>query len=127
MIKRSKSIKSLNDPIIFVSILIIVSLFIMIYTKKYKAQTNEKFEGMNQSQNMFSSTDPVFYPTTMRTRDFQDLLSITESQINKKKMFYRFVYGEDFFYHLKPIEDWDLSDGQKYTIDKDDEIFIFKP
>ena len=47
--------------------------------------------------------------------------------VDKKKMFYRFVYGEDFFYHLKPIEDWDLSDGQKYTIDKDDEIFIFKP
>jgi hypothetical protein len=89
MIKSSKSIKSLKDPIIFVSILIIVSLFIMIYTKKYKSQTNEKFEAMSQiqsqSKNMFSSTDPVFYPSTMRTRDFQDLLSITESQINKKK------------------------------------------
>lgn len=47
--------------------------------------------------------------------------------VDKKKMFYRFVYGEDFFYHLKPIEDWDLSDGQKYTIDKDDEIYIFNP
>lgn len=47
--------------------------------------------------------------------------------VYKKKMFYRFVYGEDFFYHLKPIEDWDLSDGQKYTIDKDDEIYIYNP
>jgi hypothetical protein len=47
--------------------------------------------------------------------------------VDKKKMFYRFVYGEDYFYHLKPIEDWDLSDGQKYTIEKDDEIYIFNP
>ena len=82
----SKSTKSLEDPILFASILIIIPLFIMIYTKKYKYQTSEKFEAMSQSQNQntFSSSDPVFYPSTMRTRDFQDLLSITESQINKK-------------------------------------------
>jgi hypothetical protein len=47
--------------------------------------------------------------------------------VDEKKMFYRFVYGEDYIYHLKPIEDWDLSDGQKYTIEKDDEIYIFNP
>lgn len=47
--------------------------------------------------------------------------------VDKKKMFYRYVYGSDFFYHLKPIEDWDLSDGENYITNKDDIIFIFKP
>jgi len=43
--------------------------------------------------------------------------------VDNKKMFYRFVYGEEFFYHLKPIDDWNLSDGQKYDIKKDDVIY----
>lgn len=44
--------------------------------------------------------------------------------VDNKKMFYRFVYGEEFFYHLKPIDDWDLSDGQKYDIKKDDVFYV---
>ena len=47
--------------------------------------------------------------------------------VDKKKMFYRFVYGDEFFYHLKPIEDWDLSDGQNYITDKEEIIYIYKP
>ena len=44
--------------------------------------------------------------------------------VDNKKMFYRFVYGEEFFYHLKPIDDWNLSDGQKYDIKTDDVIYV---
>ena len=41
-------------------------------------------------------------------------------------MFYRYVYGEEYYYHLKPIEDWDLSDGKKYDIDREDAIYILQ-
>ena len=46
--------------------------------------------------------------------------------VDKKKMFYRYVYGEEYYYHLKPIEDWDLSDGKKYDIDREDSIYILQ-
>ena len=46
--------------------------------------------------------------------------------VDEKKMFYRYVYGEEYYYHLKPIEDWDLSDGKKYDIDREDSIYILQ-
>jgi hypothetical protein len=46
--------------------------------------------------------------------------------VDKKKMFYRYVYGEEYYYYLKPIEDWDLSDGKKYDIDREDSIYILQ-
>ena len=44
--------------------------------------------------------------------------------VDNKKMFYRDVYGSEFYYHLNPIEDWDLSDGKSYNIDSNDTIYV---
>jgi hypothetical protein len=44
--------------------------------------------------------------------------------VDEKKMFFRYVYGSEFYYHLNPIEDWDLADGKSYNIDRDDTIYI---
>jgi uncharacterized protein YxeA len=53
-------------------ILIIIAILVMITIFSFLGSTKEKYMDEN---------DVVFYPSQLRTRDYQDMIAITESQI----------------------------------------------
>ena len=55
-------------------ILIIIVILVMITIFSFLGSSKEKYMDEN---------DIVFYPSNLRTRDYQDMIAITESQIIK--------------------------------------------
>ena len=55
-------------------ILIIIVILVMITLFSFLGSSKEKYMDEN---------DVVFYPSNLRTRDYQDMIAITESQIIK--------------------------------------------
>ena len=53
-------------------ILIIIAILVMITLFSFLGSSKEKYMDEN---------DVVFYPSQLRTRDYQDMIAITESQI----------------------------------------------
>lgn len=53
-------------------IIIIIVILVMITIFSFLGSTKEKYMDEN---------DVVFYPSQLRTRDYQDMIAITESQI----------------------------------------------
>lgn len=53
-------------------ILIIIIILVMITIFSFLGSSKEKYMDEN---------DVVFYPSQLRTRDYQDMIAITESQI----------------------------------------------
>ncbi len=53
-------------------ILIIIVILVMITLFSFLGSSKEKYMDEN---------DVVFYPSNLRTRDYQDMIAITESQI----------------------------------------------
>jgi hypothetical protein len=55
-------------------IIIIIVILVMITIFSFLGSSKEKYMDEN---------DVVFYPSQLRTRDYQDMIAITESQIIK--------------------------------------------